>query len=54
MAAAHEKVRDIEREIRVVKYCEQAIMNTLTFRAVPKQVLIKLVYFTALWVNNLP
>ena len=50
--AAREHVVEIEREIRLVKERKQATLNTLTLRAVPKQVIIKLVYLTALWINT--
>ena len=54
MAEAREHVGDIEREIRVGKERERAMLNTLPFRAVPQKVITELVYFTALCLNTLP
>ena len=53
-SAAHEHLGDIKREIRVVKERGQCTPNTLTLRAVPKQVIIEFVYFIALWINAFP
>ena len=54
MEASDEHMGEIKIEIRVVKEHVKAMMNMLLFRALPKQVIIKLVYFTALWINSFP
>ena len=53
-AEAREHRVYIEREIRLVKECGRATLKMMPFREVSKQVIIKLVYFTALWINDFP
>ena len=53
-AAVRENMGDTEREISVIKEHGKATPKTLPFRAVPKRVIIELVYLTAPWINDFP
>ena len=54
MEEAHEHVKQINIETRVLKERGKSTLNKLPFGAVPKRVIIELVYFTALWLNDSP
>ena len=51
---SREHVGEIDRDIMVVKERGRAMLNMLQFRALPKQVIIELVYFTTLWLIVFP
>ena len=53
-AAAREHVGEIERAIRLIKERCRGIVCTLPYLVYPKQVLVHLVYFCIMWINNFP
>jgi hypothetical protein len=52
--AASEHVPDVERQIRVLKERSRAIRSTLPFKAIPRRIIIELVYYAAFWLNAFP
>ena len=52
--AAHEHVGDIEQRIRVVKERSRGIICTLPYAKIPQIVLIHLINFVVMWLNNFP
>jgi hypothetical protein len=53
-SAANEHVPDVERQIRVLKERSRAIRSTLSFKAIPRRIIIELVYYAAFWINAFP
>lgn len=51
---ANEHVGKVERAIRTLKEHARSIINTLPFSALPKHILIKMMYHVALWLNAFP
>ena len=52
--AAAEHVAEIERRIRTIKERSRAITCTLPYKALPNQILIWLLHFVVMWINNMP
>lgn len=52
--AAREHVAEIERKIRVIKERARGIVNTLPFTRLPKRILVELLHFVVMWLNNFP
>ena len=52
--AAAEHVAEIERRIRTIKERSRAITCTLPYKALPNQILIRLLHFVVMWINNMP
>jgi hypothetical protein len=52
--AASEHVVDIEQRIRVVKECARGLVCTLPYPSLPQQMLIDLIHFVTMWLNNFP
>ncbi len=52
--AASEHVGDIEQRIRVVKECARGLVCTLPYPHLPQQMLIHLIHFVTMWLNNFP
>jgi hypothetical protein len=52
--AATEHVAEIERRIRIIKERSRAITCTLPYKALPNQILIRLLHFVVMWINNMP
>ena len=52
--AAREHGSNIERQIRVIKERSRAVVSTLPFSHLHKQIVIHLVYFAVLWLNAFP
>ena len=50
-AAAREHVGEVEREIRLVKERSRGVVSCLPYTRLHKQIVINLVYFSALWLN---
>lgn len=51
--ATHEPIGEIEWNIHVIKEPSGAIISTLPFMVLLKQVVIHLIYFAILWMNIL-
>ncbi len=54
MTAAKEHIPEVERKIRLIKERGRGILNTLTFKMMPRLMLIELVYHVVLWLNAFP
>ena len=52
--AAREHVGEIERQSRLIKERARATVADLPFNYLPKQIVIHLIYFVALWLNVFP
>ena len=52
--AAREHVGEIERQIRLIKERARAMVADMPFKYIPKQIVIHLIYFVALWLNAFP
>ncbi len=52
--AASEHVEDIERHIRLIKERAQCIICTLPYSRLPRIMLIHLLHFITMWLNNFP
>ena len=52
--AAVEHVAEIERRIRTIKERSRAITCTLPYKALPNQILIRLLNCVVMWINNMP
>ena len=52
--AASEHVGEIERKIRVIKERTRGLTSTLPYPRLPKQMLIHLLHFVTMWLNNFP
>ena len=52
--SAREHVGEIERQIRLIKERSRAVVADMPFKYLPKQIVIHLVYFVALWLNAFP
>jgi hypothetical protein len=52
--AANEHVPEPERAIRLVKERARGVENTLPFEGLPKVMVIELIHFIVLWLNNFP
>jgi hypothetical protein len=52
--AAAEHVAEIERQVRTIKERCRTIMCTLPYNALPNQILIQLLHFGVMWINNIP
>jgi hypothetical protein len=52
--AADVHITDIERQIRVIKERSRAIRSTLLFKRLPARIIIELVNFVTLWMNDFP
>jgi hypothetical protein len=52
--AASEHVPEIERQIRVIKERARAIWSTLPFNRVPNRMIVELINFVVLWLNDFP
>jgi hypothetical protein len=52
--AAREHVMEIERRIRTMKERGRGIKNVLPYKALPKLMLIEMVYFVVMWLNAFP
>jgi hypothetical protein len=52
--AANKHVPEIERAIHLVKERARGIENTLPFTGLPKLMMIELIHFIVLWLNNFP
>ncbi len=50
----NEHVTKIERHIRIVKARTRATIATLPFPKLPKLIVIKLICFVTMWLNNFP
>jgi hypothetical protein len=53
-SAANEHVPEPERAIRLVKERARGVENTLPFEGLPKVMVIELIHFIVLWLNNFP
>ena len=49
-----EHVGDIERYIRTVKECMQAIYNTPPFNKIPARLVVEMAKASVFWLNRLP
>jgi hypothetical protein len=54
LPAASEHVGKIERRIRVVKERAHGLACTLPYPRLPQQMLIPLIHFVTMWLNNFP
>ena len=54
LPAAGEHVAEIERQIRVIKERSRGIINTLPYPHLPQMMLIHLLHFVVMWLNNFP
>ncbi len=52
--AAAEHIAEIERRIRYIKERAQCILCTLSYPALPTHMLIHLLHFVVMWLNNFP
>jgi hypothetical protein len=52
--AVAEHIAEIERQIRVIKECARGILCTLPYKNLPPLMLIQLLHFVVMWVNNFP
>ena len=52
--ATSENVPEIEQQIRVIKERAWSIRSTMTFKRIPKWIIIKLLKFVVMWLNDLP
>jgi hypothetical protein len=52
--AAAEHTAEIEWRIRMIKECCHSILCTLPYKALPQQILIHLLHFVVMWLNNFP
>ena len=52
--AANEHVGDIERKIRVIKERARGIICTLPYKKLPQSMLVQLLHFVVMWLNNFP
>ncbi len=52
--AANEHVGEIERKIRVIKERARGIICTLPYKKLPQAMLIQLLHFVVMWLNNFP
>jgi hypothetical protein len=52
--AANEHVAEIERRIRTLKERARCALATMPFRRLPNMILIHLLYFLTMWINNFP
>jgi hypothetical protein len=52
--AASEHVREIERKIRVVNEQARGIICTLPYKTLPRQLVLHLLHFVVMWLNNFP
>ena len=52
LTAAREHVPEIERRIRLIKERGRGIKNTLPFKKLPKLILVEMVNFVVMWLNN--
>jgi hypothetical protein len=52
--AADEHVSEIERQIRAIKERSRAIRSTLPFKRLPVRIIIELMNFVTLWLNDFP
>ena len=53
-SAAREHVGEIERGIRTIKGRCRGVIATLKYAVLPRQVVIHLIYFVVMWLNNTP
>jgi hypothetical protein len=53
LPVAGEHIAEIERHIPVVKECCHGILNTLPYPKLPQMMLIHLIHFVVMWLNNL-
>ncbi len=51
---ALEHIAEIECRIRVIKECARGILCTLPYPNHPQQILIRLLHFIVMWLNNFP
>ncbi len=54
LPVASEHVGEIERKIRVVKELARGLTSTLPYPHLPQQMLIHLIHFVTMWLNNFP
>ncbi len=54
LPAAREHVAEIERQIRVIKERSRGIINTLPYPHLLQMMLIHLLHFVVMWLNNFP
>ena len=52
--AAAEHVAEIECQVHTIKERCHAIMFTLPYKALPNQILIRLLHVVVMWINNMP
>jgi hypothetical protein len=52
--ATSEHVPEIERQIRVIKERARAIRSTLPFKKMPNRMIVELINFVVLWLNDFP
>ncbi len=52
--AARKHISEIKCFICTIKECSRALMSDLPYTTLPRQVIIRLVYFAVLWLNSLP
>jgi hypothetical protein len=52
--AAEEHISEIERRIRVIKECSRGIICILPYPQLPQMMLIHLLHFIVMWLNNFP
>ena len=52
--AANEHVGDVERCIRVIKERSRGLICTLPYSKIPQTMLINLLHFMVMWLNNFP
>jgi hypothetical protein len=50
--AVSEHLAEIERWIRVIKECLRGILCTLPYKCLPPLILIRLLHFVVMWLNN--
>ena len=51
---ANENLTEIERMIRVIKERVRAVFCTMPFIRIPARILVELVKFTVMWLNEFP
>ena len=50
----NDHVQDIERNNRVIKECTRAIIITFPFNKIPGRIIIELIWFVGIWINQEP
>ena len=54
IAAAREHVGEVDITIQTLKEHGRGIVNALTYYYLPSQIIINLVYFIVMWLNEIP